>query len=696
MSSTGPRYMSGNNQSQPKGDNASAASPECIGEHFYNPYTFLPFPDKEHAPVRRKPTPASIDEIEKDRFTGVIRLKIRTCSPLLSCTAEPVDTKASHKKYQALTIGDDVIVPATGIRGSLRTMMTAIVGGTLGYMDRALWLCQGRDAVLGPATKKNRKPPESVFLAQVVEPGDEHSDGTIRLGETKLVLAASLQHIVRLTDFSVKTFDDLRPSQKGSVRNLWIDNPDEPKLCVAEKTEVCQWLVKLSGVPVGQNPRKKEGAFRATGPEIALPSDYWVAYSGRNRNGDFSELRKGYLVWLEPQTIAQAKVESAKDIMSLQWARWGRHGQSLETLMLAHHSHVLPDSMNRDGLVDEITDLFGHVPLEPRAAAAFAGRVRPSNAVFKHGAAALKTVTLAPLMRPHPGCVGFYHAFSIDGDDAADLDDISQNWPLRGYKVYRNTKERGNDAPWHFSVQGIYNGAERVDSDQQKCNKTCDLLDEGQVGELDLACYGLSKRELALLVLVCTSCDWRLGGGKPLGLGHCHVDSITVVDEFGKRCRIPEDWVEHIDDATWQRLDLYVSSQEPVDKLRYPRAVKPGGYSTRAGHVWFARHATPKQQNDPSESAKGMKTVWTEQGLKQKASNKEQIRAQVLPLIDDSDGKLYGYDCVASERKLADKRTMVSGIEACPVPKHVGTSREHKPNTGQNAESRRADRERRV
>ncbi len=36
-----------------------------------------------------------------------------------------------HKILSALTIDDDVIVPATGIRGALRTLMTILTGGTL-------------------------------------------------------------------------------------------------------------------------------------------------------------------------------------------------------------------------------------------------------------------------------------------------------------------------------------------------------------------------------------------------------------------------------------------------------------------------------------------------------------------------------------------------------------------------------------
>ena len=58
--------------------------PSVLGEAFHNPYTFIPFPNE--APIRREPTPLTIDELkgEQDRFTGVVDLELETLSPLLS------------------------------------------------------------------------------------------------------------------------------------------------------------------------------------------------------------------------------------------------------------------------------------------------------------------------------------------------------------------------------------------------------------------------------------------------------------------------------------------------------------------------------------------------------------------------------------------------------------------------------------
>lgn len=670
--------------SQPKSSNAHAASPEVIGSSFYNPYTFIPFSDD--APRRGKPTPLTIDEIEKDRFTGMIRLTVTTCSPLLSCAPEAVhQTAAGHVTYSALQIGNDIIVPASGVRGSLRTLLTTIMGGTLGYMDENLWLCQGRDATLGPATKKNRKPPEHVFLGKVVEPGNAFKPGKIQLGRTKLVKAEYLESLMK------KDLLNFRPRTGREVAQLWIDQPDNPCLIAEKRSEKCQWQVKLSGKPI-KDKNKKEGAFLADGPIIDIPSVLWSDYSGRNRNGDFSELRKGYLVWLEPMTLAQSSIRSAKDIRSIQWARWGRRGHSFKDLIKKHHKHLLPDSMNGDGLVDEVTNLFGQVPLVDGAAPAFAARVIPSNLVFKDGEKALeKRVTLAPLMQPHPGCVGFYHDYFLDDKDASDLDDINQSGQLRGYKVYRNTTDRGEKAPWLYETQPVYRGVMATPK-EGAFNKTVDLLKEGQTGEVELTCWGLSRRELAMLLFVCDMCpDWHFGGGKPLGLGHCRITSLQVVDEFGKLIELDKDLYEILDEEVFLRAEWYNKSQEPVPNMRYPRAVKTGQMVTKAGHVWFSRHASPRKQSDPGEVAKGLQTMWTDGELKKKANGASQVRAQVLPLITAKNAQLYGYDCGTRDQRQVDGRILVAEIS--PALGHVEGKRQHDPNRGQNTQSRQSGRD---
>ncbi|MFU8769882.1 MAG: hypothetical protein ACNA7H_09115, partial [Desulfotignum sp.] len=488
--------------SQEKGSNKNAAPASHIGGAFHNPYTFIPFPKQVE---RFVPTALTADESpeEKHRKSGVLDLEIKTLSPLLTCSPVPVSDKQEHKTYKALTIDDDVILPSTGIRGALRTLMTILSGGTLGYMDENLWLTQGRDAQLGPSSDFPDVP-DNVFLAEVVQPGSSTTPGLIELGETRLMRAQDLSR-------QIKDLDRRRPTT-GNRPLIWRDGSNQT------------WQVKLSGRPI--NPRgKKEGLFKGNGKTIELSESFWEDYRGRHRHSVHPELKSGDLVWLKPVKTDCARITCEADIQSIQWARWGRHGDSFKRLI---PGHLLPDSMRPDGGVDMVTDLFGQIPHKGiEAAGPFAARIRPGNLIFMDAVKKTCMETLAPLSAPHPGCIAFYR-------DQDDLDEIGRNSPLKGYKVYRNTRERGDNAPWKYSVQGVYGENGALKDPQQKVNKTAELLNEGLTGKLRIAFRALGADEMALLLAAC-SVDWKLGGGKPLGLGHCRVINVTMIDEDGNR-----------------------------------------------------------------------------------------------------------------------------------------------------------------
>ncbi|MEA1966978.1 MAG: hypothetical protein U9N77_01980, partial [Thermodesulfobacteriota bacterium] len=409
-------YGRGSN-TQEKGSNRNAVSASHIGESFHNPYTFIPFPDKVK---RYLPTALTADEHpdEQHRRSGILDLEVKTLSPLMCCNPVPVSKKADHKSYKALTMGNDVILPSTGVRGSLRTLMTIISGGTLGYMDENLWLTQARDAQLGPNSKMHNVP-DNVFLAEIIRPGSETRTGIIQLGTTKL-----------------KKFDELKPL----IQHLDANRPTAKKMPCLNYTDSRDevWKVKLSGHPV-KDKDKKEGLFKGNGMELELAEEFWKTYQGRHRHAVASELSKGDLIWLEPAKKDCKKITCEADIKSIQWSRWGRHGVAFKDLI---PPVVLPDSMQSDGDVDMVTNLFGQIPQKGISAAGpFAARIRFGNLIFFDAKDKTVTETLAPLAAPHPGCVAFYR-------DQENFDLINKNSPLKGYKVYRNTKERGDKAPW--------------------------------------------------------------------------------------------------------------------------------------------------------------------------------------------------------------------------------------------------------
>lgn len=660
----------GHGNTQEKGSNRNAAPAGIIGEPFHNPYTFIPFPDQV---ARNLPTALTADELptQLGRKSGVLELTVKTLSPLMTCHPVPEKETKGHKAYKALTIGPDVILPATGVRGAVRTLLTVITGGTLGYMDEDLRLTQGRDARLGPS-KKMPGVPDNVFLAEVVSPGTAQKPGKIRLGRTKLILADKLRR--RIPDLD-------RKRQKTWEHKLTWDEGDGDA-----------WRVKLSGRPVNRRA-KKEGLFKPEGESLELPARFWAAYQGSHRHAVRKTLKKGDLVWLEPMRTDCTKISTADDIKSLQWARWGRRGKALKKMI---PRVVLPDSMNPDGGVDIVTDLFGQIPHPDvkSAAGPFAARVRTGNLVFEDAASKVTREILAPLAPPHPGCLAFYR-------DWDDLDQLDGETPLKGYKVYRNTEERGENAPWRYRVQGVYHekGALKT-PEQQKVNKTAQLLPQDLTGTLRISFRALDPDELALLCAACTV-DWKLGGGKPLGLGHCRVVSLKLMDEEGNakeplemqapegNLTLPEDLARRVQQYE-KRIALYRTSQVPVPKLRYPRAVTQNrNKSNRAGLSWFARHAAPRK------IGKGLETIWTTGELR-KTANATQIKAQALPRLDPNDPDadlLYGYDVVELDVSRSKRnQRMVGRMELFDAQTHAGEDEQAGENISQSRKSRASER----
>src|SRR5574344_820216 len=571
-------YSHNDRNGQQRTDTGSV-DPSDIGMPFYNPYTFIPFPEKVD---RKKFSGLTADEREDDRITGVLELKVKTISPLLSVEADPYQgDKNSHKKYHALTIGNDAIVPATSVRGSLRTLMTVLSGGTLGYLDTNIWLCQGRDLQLGP-TQANKNAP--AILAEVIEPGNSQHSGKIQLGETHLISVRKL--------FAIMDLDGARPP-KGK-HPVFIDDCVNPHHYSPAQTSECRWHLKLSGRPVNPKGDKKEGVFLANGEQIPIPAPLWGDYQGRNRFGAEPELKKGDLVWLEPKR-GISEIRSSGDIASLQWARWGKVGKSLKDSL---PSCVIPDCLKSDAKVDPIIDLWGQVPREGVESVSFASRIRPHNLVFRDAKARLeKEVVLAPLSSPHPGCIAMYRNGSPES--------ISKNSKLNGYKISRNSADTGMNAPWLYSVQGIIENGVLKNGQEQKLNKTVELVQAGETGTLKIGFRALNKMEMALLLQAC-AVDWKLGGGKPLGLGHCQVTEIRCVSETGDellkqtlnaqgRMELPPEYAALVAPLR-NRVDLYQQSQEPVPNMRYPRSVDPNNNGNRQeGLQWFMRFAALKK-----------------------------------------------------------------------------------------------------
>lgn len=681
------------------------AKPSFLGLPFHNPYTFLPF---ERGVAKQLPiTMHSADEISSEvRFTGVLQLEVKTESPLLSCAPIPIETKSNeHKTYEALTIGPDVVLPASGVRGSLRTLMTILTGGTLGYLDEHAFLCQGRDLNLGPRGPFSPPgTPVAPLLAEVETPGNMFRSGTVRLGQTKLVKLNELEQSYK------------RGQLPRDVRSaaMWVglDGDGHVTQVAEQSSSKTPWKLKLSGRPV--NPRgKREGVFLAGNDTLKLPPQFWSDYTGRNIHGDRPELKKGDLVWIETNNPELKVIKDESEVAGIHWARWSRKGESLKEHIKENFPYVLPEYLSesdKPDIVDEVTNLFGQVsPKSDRQVTNFAGRIRPENLVFFDAKKNLQRVHLAPLAPPHPGCIAFYR-------DNSDPDDISADDLLRGYKVYRTTEETGQMAPWRFETQGVYDKQGKLQgTPQQAVNKTVDLLPAGQTGRLRIAFRSMSKRELALLIQAC-HVTWRLGGGKPLGLGWCSVKLTRLIGEDGRDLQIPgwmlnqehglctvTGWQETVADLS-ARVRMWETSQLPVAKLRYPRAVDGNNFGkSRGGHTWFQRHALPRMTTSrDGQREKGLQPLHIDGKLKQRLQSEGAsvdgqhplVAGQPLPIFNPdlpAADSLYGHDAIGiiSQSTERSRQKVYIDLELFDESQHVSGREKSEGSHGKNADFRK-------
>lgn len=687
----------------PRGKEAEAESsdtstkqvkPTELGK-FHNPYTFIKFESKRDR-ERKAPTLLTVDENNagKDRFSGVIEMELQTLRPLLSIHPVSVSDK-EPKEYKALTIGQDVIVPGTAIRGQLRNLMTILASSSINNMDENSWVYE-----------KNRTTSTTdeqyLFLAEVVTPGDAYHSGWIRVAkDVKLVSRSELGRAYG----NLKNLEEEYSKNNKERIFFKITNPDEPD---PEKRKVerfdqqkdpisARWELRLSGPAVKGKPKadgspavKKDALFRpGQDAPIEISSSKWTKFASINASGVHRELRNGDVVWLEITPDFRARIDSRQartitseaDIMGFQWTRWGKDGRKYSS-MVSEEFH--PCTIRKDRLVDMVTDLFGQVSdTGDKNCPAFMGRIRPENLVFKDGINNLeKGVELSPLMGPHPGCFQFYQ----------------QKGNFRGYKVYRNGLE-GEEA-WLYSNQGVFgDDGHLLKFDSQNLTKKVDLLKSGQKGHLRISFRALNRRELAFLCEVCKSV-WRLGGGKPLGLGLCKTTHIAVLlwNDDDKPYSAPEDLyqIQDINDLYIKnRLKTWLATQIPVSNVHYPRAVKTTNRNStetnyqRGGHSWFSVFSTPKK----SDSDKLQSVTLAESYCKEINFKERELEGQSLPDFKSSNPEgdvLYGYDVLLDVVCVADDKNnyRLSLFDDSSQSKHEN-EKEH-PNNSQNRESRNA------
>ena len=459
-----------------------------------------------------------------------------------------------------------------------------------------------------------------------------------------------------------------------------VSNPDEPN---PDKRRVAKyngtgpkWRLLLSGRAVKGKPKddgspaiKKEALFIEGTDEITLPPALWKQCNdlmGDSKN----TLDQGDLVWLEPKDEFLRKIVAGRrptltteDVKTIQRTRWYKKSANLLERI---DEAWMPDFLRNDGLVDCVTNLFGQVNnTGNKKVPCFAGRVWAENLVFEDCKKDVQTVDLAPLCNPHPGCYQFYQS--------------KDQFRFRGYKVYRVARE--GETPWRYDLQGqgvFDNQGKLIDFKNQEIARRVQLLPAQKTGKLRIAFHALTPEELQLLYTTCTA-TWRLGGGKPLGLGLCQTKAQVFLwnDQTGKLEADTQDWTVRgaLAKLVGSRLDKWEKSQEALPTMRYPRAASQNNWSKqRGGHAWFPTFSTTKKNQGKQFERK----------LQEVASRNGNLPGQFLPELDDADQALYGYDVL-----LVKNGRRFDAFRQDPPTEVADSSGQRRPeNTSNNRQSR--------
>ena len=560
---------------------------------FYNPYTFIPFHDKENQLKRLDFTPKSAGDTDKDRNSGVLELEVTLESPLL-IRAETFDNTSGHKNYDVLCIGKDVIVPRSSIKGFLRYLMTIATGSPLSSVNKDKLIYYGRD---------NTANDGNYFLGRIIEVGTDKKNGEILLGETKRFSVDDNFEIDRPTTSDNKLFSKLPEGEADTISKIMTSRTP-----VGDNGERFEWELKLSGRQVGNKP-KKEGLFKPFSDQrsVTVESRIWKEYTDLNITGSRTQLKKDDLIWIKTTAESEDQINSS-NIVKIQWARWGRDGVRTSELI---PEDMFPDSINPDKMVSHVSNMFGQIynnectlsnDSDSKVEPTFAGRIYPENLVFPEGVnnCTDQSVIFPPLSSPHPGCIPFYR------NPENNL--FKKNSKFKGIKVYRTRTEfcplsKDPDTANPFIQENLETAKEDVNFSAKFLNPNT------KKGVLRIAFRDLSKFEIGLL-LKCCNTVWRLGGAKPFGFGVCNVKPIVLYNEDmeNKDRESGEDYIEahnlSLIAPTENRiieknLQFWAETQKPVENIKYPSArSNSGNKDIEGGHFWFANNAKLKMSEE--------------------------------------------------------------------------------------------------
>ncbi len=520
---------------------------------FLNPYNFVRFLDKsrpkDHVLGNCPPPP-------HDRYiglTGRITCEVEAVTPLFVSDSHAVQEGSDkHKSYRFFQYNGQPAIPASSLRGMVRSVFEAVTNSCLGVFEKNRRL-EYRETSIARFMKAG--------IVQTLPRNDD--PGKILLYTEAKIPAYFNNPDKNLLDLSWKcgeeAFAVVRESKRGNKvtrlskeKRILRANPDE---------KIVQGRLKIGG-PTVEN--KRHEAFFYNPTTTALFSwermeDYNAVLNKQQENDDFKttvqsqRLSVGDLVYVELERDSK----SVRNIASVKVPRF-RYRKTIDDLLSPDYEHL-------HGCTSYISlcltcRTFGWVAdKKSDGQQAYAGRVRFTHGKLTHNTSTLPDITLAILSSPKPTTTLFY--LLDQNGKPGDVTYDTPNARLRGRKIYRYHGNQLREKEYTRAPNGDQN------------RTVCGALDKGSTFTFTLDFENLAEVELGALLWALEfegdgTMFHRLGYAKPLGFGSVKI-TVTGLEQLKPENRYIslDSWNDGWDNILSRRKGLKERFTEAMTEL---------------------------------------------------------------------------------------------------------------------------------
>lgn len=600
------------------------------GYRFLNPYNFvrsLRARNAQNAPLMGRCAPPPHDRYVG--LTGRICCTLTATTPLFVADPEDVQEQKGHYSFRFFRYGDMPAIPATSLRGSIRSAFEAATNSCFSVFsakkrlsyhlqpEEALKLVPARVVQKGAewilellpgatSLAVGQKPQGPQYAAWVHCYRPLQASRTVRdapntpYGQRKTLSLADWRHgqecqaIIEEMEHPRRHFHfwnvvqlarcDAPPLKPGPgqkriigylcITNQNIENKHDERLFFADGKPTHVKLETKARDRYGEliadyQERHQDAVAKRVRPEVPHGQELTFSWFVIDRKGNTAKLCDGDLVYAMLRRDGESiQVEF---IVPVSVPRVG-YDQSVG-------ERLDPGNKPQDSLLHKCCAysalcpacrVFGWVsdeaPADLAVPVAYAGRVRFSHGKLTYSAGTFNA-TLAILSSPKPTTTRFYLK---PADDKEPLRDGQEDQQV-DYSIRANCRLRGRKFYRHHGDQLSRQDYERADNQRDDQNRSVrEVQGAGSTFEFTVEFENLAAVELGALLWTLEMDGWnhRLGMGKPLGFGSAKigVTGLEILDTAARYSGLDPAWEPSLD-----RKATFVRQFHKAMEARYGR-----------------------------------------------------------------------------------------------------------------------------